>query len=111
MIRSPAPLSSPTTHRAASRTLTGPPTTPHPHTLQVLDAVVTVPAHFSPVQRRAVVEAARAAGLQRVTLLQGEGAVNGLGQLGAGFGRCGLGWPMRGGARRPHRGWAGALVT
>ncbi len=38
---------------------------------QVLDAVVTVPAHFGPRQRRAVSEAARSAGLQRVTLLQG----------------------------------------
>ncbi|GLC58990.1 hypothetical protein PLESTB_001430400 [Pleodorina starrii] len=38
--------------------------------VQVLDAVITVPAHFGPAQRRAVSEAARAAGLQRVTLLQ-----------------------------------------
>ncbi|PNH06488.1 Stromal heat shock-related protein, chloroplastic, partial [Tetrabaena socialis] len=38
--------------------------------VRVLDAVVTVPAHFSPGQRAAVLEATRAAGLQRVTLLQ-----------------------------------------
>ncbi|GLI63686.1 hypothetical protein VaNZ11_006685 [Volvox africanus] len=37
---------------------------------QVLDAVITVPAHFGPAQRRAVLEAGRAAGLQRITLLQ-----------------------------------------
>ncbi|EFJ42218.1 heat shock protein Hsp70F [Volvox carteri f. nagariensis] len=39
-------------------------------TVEVLDAVITVPAHFGPTQRRAVSEAARAAGLQRVSLLQ-----------------------------------------
>ncbi|KAG2431479.1 hypothetical protein HXX76_009493 [Chlamydomonas incerta] len=38
--------------------------------VQVLDAVITVPAHYSAGQRAAVVEAARAAGLERVSLLQ-----------------------------------------
>ncbi|GIL51867.1 hypothetical protein Vafri_7780 [Volvox africanus] len=38
--------------------------------VQVLDAVITVPAHFGLAQRRAVLEAGKAAGLQRITLLQ-----------------------------------------
>ncbi|KAG2425222.1 hypothetical protein HYH02_015049 [Chlamydomonas schloesseri] len=38
--------------------------------VQVLDAVITVPARYGPAQRAAVMEAARAAGLQRVSLLQ-----------------------------------------
>ncbi|KAG2493563.1 hypothetical protein HYH03_008377 [Edaphochlamys debaryana] len=38
--------------------------------VQVLDAVITVPADYGPRQRRAVLEAAEAAGLQRVTLLK-----------------------------------------
>lgn len=51
---------------------------------------MTVPAHFSPVQRRAVVEAARAAGLQRVTLLQGEGGKGDGGAEAPGGEGCGM---------------------
>ncbi|KXZ45707.1 hypothetical protein GPECTOR_51g692 [Gonium pectorale] len=40
--------------------------------VQVLDAVVTVPANYSPAQKAAVLAAARTAGLQRVSLLQAE---------------------------------------
>jgi len=42
------------------------------HDEEVGQAVITVPAHFNPSQRRATVEAATMAGLKKITLLQGE---------------------------------------
>eukprot|EP00967_Tisochrysis_lutea_P000803 scaffold1049_cov21-Tisochrysis_lutea.AAC.3 len=35
------------------------------------EAVITVPAYFTPAQRAATIEAGKAAGLKRVSLLQG----------------------------------------
>ena len=45
------------------------------HGQDVIQAVITVPAHFNPSQRRATVEAAMMAGLKKVTLLQGQSGV------------------------------------
>lgn len=40
-------------------------------TLRQIKAVITVPAYFNPAQRAATIEAGKAAGLKRVSLLQG----------------------------------------
>ena len=39
--------------------------------IDIQEAVVTVPAYFTPAQRRATVEAAQLGGLKKVVLLQG----------------------------------------